>query len=268
MQTFSEEARTKLQELLDRKYLQIIPQNATDISGTNSIRLEIPTEDALIISKPFTVSLKYCKLVDHKIKQLEEAGIILQSIGYWACPILVVPMKQVPKKQDHMETNWAQSSSNFNLWLCIDYRKLNSHIQTAHQIKADGSLGKVISNYPLPTIDSILAHFNGCKYFSTINLRLGYYHIKVSKEVVEKTTFITNKGNWIFSLLPFGINIGPSTFSYILGKVLAQCLEYALNYLDNIAFSLRHRRVTYYFKDLRIISIYFKEVFNGFWMWI
>ena len=46
--------------------------------------------------------------------------------------------------------------------------------------------------------------------------------------------FITDNGKWIFHSLPFGINIGPSTFSYILGKVLVQCSEYALNYLDDI----------------------------------
>ena len=133
-----------------------------------------------------------------------------------------------------MEINNTQGSSSFNLRLCINCRKLNSYRQTACQIKANGSLGKVISNYLLPTINSILAHFNSCKYFSTINLRLGYYHIKLSKEVAEKTAFITDKGKWIFHSLPFGTNIGPSTFSYALGKVLAQCSEYALNYLNDI----------------------------------
>ena len=43
-----------------------------------------------------------------------------------------------------------------------------------------------------------------------------------------------DKGQWIFHSLPFGINIGPSTFSYILGKTLAPCTEFALNYLDDI----------------------------------
>ena len=149
----------------------------------------------------------------------------------WSSPTLVVP-----KKQDCMETIDSQGSNNgkFNLPLCIDYRKLNSHIQTAGQIKADGTLGKMISKYPLPTIDSILAHFNGCKYLSTIDLRLGYDHIKLSKEAVEKTAFITNKGKWILHSLPFGINISPSAFSYVLGKVLVQCSEYILNYLNDI----------------------------------
>ena len=31
-------------------------------------------------------------------------------------------------------------------------------------MKADGSLGKVISNYPLPTIDSILAHLMAANF--------------------------------------------------------------------------------------------------------
>ena len=116
----------------------------------------------------------------------------------WASPILVVP-----KKEEWVDSNTNASNNNngkFNLRLCINYRKLNSRIQTVHEIKADGSLGKVMSNYPLPTIDSILAHFNSCNY----------YHIRLTKEVAEKTAFVTDKGKWIFHSLPFGINKGPS----------------------------------------------------------
>ena len=46
--------------------------------------------------------------------------------------------------------------------------------------------------------------------------------------------FVTNKDKWIFHSLPFGINIGPSAFLYVLQKVLVQWSEYALNYLDDI----------------------------------
>ena len=150
----------------------------------------------------------------------------------WASPVLVVP-----KKEEHMDTsNNAGSSKNgkFNLQLCINYWKPNSEIQTAQQIKADGSLGKIIFNFPLPTIDSILVCFNGCKFFSPIDLRSGYYHMKLTKEVAEKTAFVIDKGKWIFHSLPFGINNGPSAFPYVLCKVLAQCTEFTLNYLDNI----------------------------------
>ena len=49
--------------------------------------------------------------------------------------------------------------TQFNLRLCIDYHKLNNRILTARQIEADCRLGKVVANYPLPTIDNLLAHF-------------------------------------------------------------------------------------------------------------
>ena len=147
---------------------------------------------------------------------------------------LASPISVVTKKQDGMEPSNPQGGNNFNLQLCINYRKLNSHFQTACQIKADGRLGKVISYYPLPTIDSILVHFNSCKYFSTMHLRSGYYHIKLSKEAAEKRALVTDKGKWIFHSLPFGINISPSVFSYVLGKILEQCSKYTLNYLDDI----------------------------------
>ena len=67
-----------------------------------------------------------------------------------------------------------------------DYHKLNNTILTARQIKADGKLGKVVANYPLPTTDNVLAHFKGCKYFSTLDLRSRYYHIKLTLEAAEK----------------------------------------------------------------------------------
>ena len=109
----------------------------------------------------------------------------------------------------------------------------SSTAKSACHIKADGSLGKVISNYPLPTIGNLLAHYNGYKFFFTIDLRSRYYQMQLTKAAAEKTAFMIDKGKWIFHL-PFGINIGPSAFSYTLGKVLAPCTEFALNYLDDI----------------------------------
>ena len=115
----------------------------------------------------------------------------------WASPILVVQKKDeraAPAVPKSSMNNHTKHKKEFNLRLCIDYRKPNSHIVTARQMKLDGSIGKVIENYPLPTIDNLLARFQGCKYFSTIDLRLGYYHIRLGKEALERTAFIINKG--------------------------------------------------------------------------
>ena len=123
----------------------------------------------------------------------------------WASPILVVPkilMAQEPKS----------SKKQFNLRLCINYRKLNSQIIMARQVKSNGTLGKVVASYPLPTIDTLLARFKDNKYFLTLDLRSGYYHIKLTKEASDKT----------------------AVFSYILGTTLKHYQAFALNYLDDI----------------------------------
>ena len=114
--------------------------------------------------------------MDEEIQQLEDAGIISRSMSDWASQILVVPKKPMP--QDPSPPNKKQ----FNLRLCIDYRKLNSQIIMARQVKSNGTLGKVVANYPLPTIDTLLARFKGCKYFSALDLMSGYYYIKLTKE--------------------------------------------------------------------------------------
>ena len=67
-----EEATMKFRDLLERKYLNIISQDMMDIGRTNLIELNIPTEGLPIASKPYTVPLKYCELMDHESKQLEE----------------------------------------------------------------------------------------------------------------------------------------------------------------------------------------------------
>ena len=90
----------------------------------------------------------------------------------------------------------------------------------ARQVKSNGTLGKAVANYPLPTIDTLLARFKGCKYFSTLDLRSGYYHIKLTKEALAKMAFVKDTGKWQFHSLLFRINLGSSTFSYLLGTTL------------------------------------------------
>ena len=94
------EARTKLKELLNKKYLQIISQGAMGIARTNLIKLDIPTEGPPITSKLYTAMLKYHEFIDHEFKQLGKAGITSQNMSDWVSPILVVS-----KKQDCIETN-------------------------------------------------------------------------------------------------------------------------------------------------------------------
>ena len=94
------------------------------------------------------------------------------------------------------------------LCTCIDYRKVNQSLVTAH----NNSNGKVVSTFPLPKIQELLGQLNKCKYFSSLDLHSGYYHISLTEEARKKTAFATADGKYQWNIVPFGLATAVSTF--------------------------------------------------------
>jgi len=69
-----------------------------------------------------------------------------------------------------------------SMHLCIDYRKLNSLT--------------VKDKFPLPKIDTCLDTLNGCEFFSTCDLRWGYWQTEIDERDCDKAAFVTRKGQW------------------------------------------------------------------------
>ena len=118
--------------------------------------------------------------------------------------------------------------------MIIDYRQLNKRIITSRAPDKNGKVGKVISNYPIPTIESLLARLEGCKYFSILDLRSGYHHIGLSERSKPLTVFTTHSGKFQWNVLPFGIGIGVHTCCFVINKAIGHCSDFAANYLDDI----------------------------------
>jgi len=72
--------------------------------------------------------------------------------------------------------------------LCIDYRKLNGLT--------------VKDKFPLPKIDTCLDALNGCEFFSTCDLRWGYWQTEIDERDRNKTAFVTRKGQWRLKFWP------------------------------------------------------------------
>ena len=119
----------------------------------------------------------------------------------------------VSKRQDTDKPNEVQ------LRMVIDYRQLNKRILTSRTPDRNGKVGKVISNYPILTIESLLARLEGCKYFSILDLRSGYHHIGLSEKSGPLTAFTMHSGKFQWNILPFGIGIGVQTFSLLSTKL-------------------------------------------------
>ena len=118
--------------------------------------------------------------------------------------------------------------------MVIDYRQLNKRILTSRAPDRNGKVGKVISNYPIPTIESLLARLEGCMYFSILDLRSGYHHIKILEQSKLLTAFTTHSGKFQWNILPFGIGIGVQTFSFVINKAIGQCSDFTTNYFGDI----------------------------------
>ena len=179
--TDADKWKIKVLNMLESRFGSIISRSSTGVGRTKLHTLDVQvTEGSLVFVKQYTILLKYQNFIDNKTKRLEEAGLISRSLSNWSAPCMVVLKKQDPDNPCEVQ-----------LRMVIDYRQLNKRIITSRVPDRNGKIGKVISNYPIPTIESLLARLEGCKYFSILDLRSGYHHIGLSEQSKPLTAFTT-----------------------------------------------------------------------------
>ncbi|GJT23448.1 putative reverse transcriptase domain-containing protein [Tanacetum coccineum] len=75
--------------------------------------------------------------------------------------------------------------------MCIDYRELNKLT--------------VKNRYPLPRIDKLFDQLQGARYFSKIDLWLGYHQLRLHEDDIPKIAFRTRYRHFEFTVMPFGL---------------------------------------------------------------
>ena len=144
-------------------------------------------------------------------------GIITKSMSPWPSPIVIVPKKPQPGKPPKKR-------------LCNDFQKINDLQQ---KVITEGKSKGCLSHIPLPKIDEMHTKLKGAKFFLTIDLRSGYYHIALGKDLRAKTAFVMPFGKYEFLQVPFGLAQAPAFFQHLMNKVLDNC-PFAMMYLDDI----------------------------------
>jgi transposase InsO family protein len=151
----------------------------------------------------YSLSEVELKALDEYLKENLAKGYIQASTSPAGAPILFV------KKRDG------------SLRLCVDYRGLNKIT--------------VKNRYPLPLIGESLDRLRTATVFTKIDLRAGYYLVRIAEGDEWKTAFRTRYGHYEYRIMPFGLTNAPATFQNLMNDVLRDFLDdFAVVYLDDI----------------------------------
>ena len=109
--------------------------------------------------------------------------------------------------------------ANGSLRLCVDYCALNNLT--------------IPNKYPLPRIDELLEKTRGSKFFTKLDLKNGYYLIRIAEGEEWKTAFRTDKGLFEYTVMPFGLTNAPASFQEMMDEIF-DGLEGVVWYLHDI----------------------------------
>ena len=159
----------------------LFAQTDAELGHTDTVKMKLDTgEHPPIKMKPYRTPLNKRAVIDNAVDEMLEAGgIIRRSQSPWSFPVVVVDKKDGSKR------------------FCVDFRQLNK-------------ITKPIS-YPLPVIDDILARLGKAKYFTTLDLKSGYWQVLMDERDREKTAFACHRGLFEFLVMPFGLSGAPPT---------------------------------------------------------
>ena len=189
---------------LVKQNVDLFAQNDCELGHTKTVTMKIDTGDHKPIKlRPYRAPLNKRDIIDKSVAEMEKAGVIRRSRSPWSFPLVLVKKKDDPNPR-----------------MCVDYRQLNKIIKQ--------------NSFPLPRIDDILDKIGKSKYFSTLDLKSGYWQVLVDEKDIEKTAFVTQKGLYEFTRMPFGISTCPQIFSELMAAVLEGLEDVAIPYLDDV----------------------------------
>ena len=171
---------------------------------TDLVECKLEVKGPPIALPPYPISNKKRPIMKEHIREMLKLGIIVPSDSEWASPVYL-----------HTKDNGATYR------FVTDYRKLNM------RLKPDP--------YPFNRMDVILHRLGEAKFLSVIDLKKGFWQIKLHPDSQKYCSFVCEERKFEFTRLNFGISVAPACFVRLVTKVLGEARGiFADAYLDDI----------------------------------
>ncbi|WVZ58395.1 LOW QUALITY PROTEIN: hypothetical protein U9M48_008672 [Paspalum notatum var. saurae] len=189
-----------------RDFRDVFPEELSGLPPDRDVEfsIDLVLGTAPISRRPYRMAPGELKELKMQLQEQLDKGFIRPSSSPWGCPALFVEKKEQGAKR-----------------LCVDYRPLNAVT--------------VKNKYPLPHIDILFDQLAGARVFSKIDLRSGYYQIKIKEDDIPKTAFSTRYGLYEYLVMSFGLTNAPAFFMYMMNSVFMNELDkFVVVFIDDI----------------------------------
>ena len=164
------------------EYHDIFSLDPTELGCTHSTEHTIKVTDDTPFKEQFRqIPLPMVEEVRNHLREMLEAGAIRPSQSTWCNAMVLVTKK------------------DGSLHFCIDFHCLNTHMKK--------------DSYPLPRIQEALESLVGTGHFSCLDLKSGFWQIRMDEASKQYTTFtMGNLGFFECDRMPFGLCNALTTF--------------------------------------------------------
>ena len=183
----------------------VFSQSDLDLGKCNIIKHAIKTTDPQPFKERYRrIPPHLYEEVKNHLQEMVEVGAIRRSISPCASAVVLV------RKKDG------------GLRFCIDLHKLNNRT--------------VKDGHSLPRTEDTFDCLHGAVWFSTLDLKSGYWQVELEKEAKPLTAFTMGPlGFWECECMPFGVTNAPATFQRLMESCLGELhLNWCIIYLDDI----------------------------------
>ncbi|KAL0340162.1 UNVERIFIED_CONTAM: Transposon Ty3-G Gag-Pol polyprotein [Sesamum radiatum] len=225
-----------------RDFPEVFPYDLSGLPPHREVDFTIETLPGVapISIAPYRMAPVELQELKKQLEELLEKGFVRPSTSPWGAPVLLV------KKKD----------GSMRLW--VDYSQLNRVT--------------VKNKYPLPRIDDLLDQLKRAIIFSKIDLRSGYWQLRIAENDILKTAFRTRYGHYEFLVMPFGLTNAPAAFMALMNRTFQEYLyQFVIVFIDDILVYSKNREE--HDQHLRIVlqilkekELYAKLSKCGFWV--